>query len=120
MELRLDTERMLIVPVGDASINVRILSVDETIKIRKKYVKMKNTRSGWNEEFDRIGYAKDFWDRTIVSWTGFSQDGAAIECTRDNKYALVSQYDEIACTINEAIEAQKDNTLESRAKDLKN
>lgn len=116
MELVLGQDRTITVDLGKGtSIEAKILPTDRIAELRAKHRKTDIRRGIPVEDFDHVSYSSDFWDETILSWQGLTQNGSPIPCTKDNKFLVVTKYEEIAGRISERIEEEKAKTLAAEA-----
>jgi hypothetical protein len=61
----------------------------ERDELRRRFVKVKITRYGRDEEFDAVGYLHALSKRVIKGWKGFvDQAGNVVLCTSENIVAL--------------------------------
>lgn len=121
MRLKLDKPREVVVEIGDATITARIIPMQQATELRRKHTRSKNVLGAVSDDFDQKSYAVDFWDATIVDWSGIQdEDGTPIPCIRANKYEMVSRYAEIALRINADIEAAMARTFEADKEAEKN
>ena len=113
MRLSLGNPREIIVSVGDATITARIMPADEAVALRKKHTRMKSLMGDMIEDLDSRGLSLDTWDSIIRDWAGIEDEhGKAMTCNRANKYAVMSQYPEIAVKIQSDIEAARQKVVE--------
>jgi len=113
MELNLDDDRLLDIPVSDATITARILPLDELVELGKKHTHIVMKGGVRTERLDSNEYSKEFWDRTIVSWQGISRGGVPIPCNADTKFKTIMKFPEIADEINAGIADAKAATIEA-------
>lgn len=122
MILNLDDDRLVDVHFdGGEAITARIIPQDELAALGKKHTKIKIKRGVPTEHTNDREFSKDFWDRTIESWSGFvDAKGGGIECSRDNKYKMVIRYPEIADRVREAIDEAKESIFRAEERAEKN
>jgi hypothetical protein len=94
----------------DGGVCIRILSLAETTALDKKFKKtrIEYKRSNRFEVpvLDEEGYDKAMWDTVITDWSNVcDSEDKPRECTKDNKYDLMTRSVAFATFVTEKTEA---------------
>lgn len=88
-------------------LKVRPLYASTTRKIRSKCVSVKNTRRGREEILNDDKFEEEMADYLLEDWEGVvDESGNELECTRENKIALLDIQDVASFVFNTAREAE--------------
>jgi len=94
----------------DGGVCIRILSLAETTALDKKFKKtrIEYKRSNRFEVpvLDEEGYDKAMWDTVITDWSNVcDSEGKPLDCTKANKYELMTRSVAFATFVTEKTEA---------------
>lgn len=91
------------VPFGDegAEVEIRFISRDELVNLRKKAVKTSFVRHQKTEDYDPVIAGKLLGKAAVKDWRGFTVDGVPYPCTPENIETLMERWADFASFLDD-------------------
>ena len=91
------------VPFGDEGtlVEIRFISREELIKLRKEATKTVFARHQKTDEYDAVKAGRLLGKAAVKNWTGFTVDGDPYECTPENVEVMMERFADFAAFVDD-------------------